>query len=1096
MGVNGFYLRSSGSILSLCLALATMGATACGGSDGGNEQGELAPGDVRFADLQGGFWVTEDTAAGASTQVLQFLTASQARALYGDRGVIGVGTAVLGTAMLDDMLAAFGDDDPMALVFPRGGGQVRTVYAVRVRDGNLGLSALGESARNVEDGVLFEFGFTEPVDVRMTRFVRNERLEFGVGDEPGPLGGAFTWRDDCRWNGRAGWVFTVTANYEIDPTPWTVSALTGSGDFINYFHHDTGYLGSQVWSNGACPVSSIRSLPLRTGNTLVPWGQDDVAVLYHGPDGLRGGVVDDALAADLATLDETVDGRIQTWRAVDDTTLVVLEQHERGPDSLFLPMRRTVLSNLTQRSDRPLPPIPADARDVNLRLLPDGRATWSGTVQAAPGEPRQLVAGIELTDGVWTPVELVDETDDGVVVDLRAEDAGATVWVDAEQRVTAIASARAVIPPLHRGRPLSERSDALVRIHQGRAEVHVLTASVQGQFARRDGLRDGRGDLDSRGTFVWLSQLDEVEDDDDRLVVTRWPVDGVPHVQAVAFGVAARALESEFFQNAIYKGTPIPSQPELVLGDDGSVIAGDGWARTYVRPADGAAVSERYDVTIALDDAPPGARLYSSREPVFDCTEECTMTVDRGTVVDVRVDVPDGWVAVAPTEARCTDLELDAGYCVLVADADAEHRFAFRRTLVEAVADTVGDWYMIDAVAGSDGVIAAHIATAGRQLADGTEVTGASPQSPVEALARWSGTSFSWLRRLEGDLSLRTWSFAGNGDVVALLVADRGATSYVDPDLGELTPRADDRVVLRLDASNGTTREARIAPLPDRFAAYGEGLDAMGRLIVVGESLGEITDDERTGLSISAGQRAIIRYEPDGTARLVASEPIGRPGTGQTRVMPLGTDRALVLRDTADGGLRRQVIGDDGAVARDDVLALSVDGASVATVDLAVSPGGDELLIAFLATGDAQVEDDVLSGSAPSVVVFALDPAGEVGDPVRLDLPEASFDDRPRAITRLADGSYMAAANRQYFGQESFIVEDVGAITTGPVVGRGGDLSGYVTGALSALDDGRVVWMARHWGGQVIRPYTMPGSFTAVLAPDRLLTTQDMLVRE
>jgi len=1073
--------------------VASLAGSACGGDDGGGAGGDVTPGAVRFDDLRRGVWVSDPTVDGNTPRTLQFLTAAEARALYGNSGVPGVGGAVVGAAWLDDMLAAFGPDDPMLIQFPRGGGQVQDVYAVRVRDGVVSLSRLGEQASNVTDGVLFEWGFTQPVDVPIERFVRGESLVLAQTPAAGAIASTYNWAEDCRWTGRAGWVWTATNGLENDTIPVVASTLTRAGEFVGYFSHKRGQTSSQFWRNGGCPIGSRLVLPIRTGNVLVPWGERDAAVLYHDESGLRGGVVNEATAETLAGVAATVDGRIEGWRFLDSTTLVVLEQSERDRTGFFLPMQRTILRNLTDAEPWPLPAIDPALQDVAVRLMPDGRATYTAKRPLLRDAPAVFEAGIEVSDGVWEAVSLVGTTDDGRQVDLSDPEVGASAWIDADGRVTALVRASAVIPALHPGRRVDPKYDALVRLEDGRATVHMLPSSTRGQFMSGSFLRRGRADLDAHGTFYFFSQLDEREEDESRLTVTRWPVSEAPTVQAVSVGVQSVFEESGFFDNAIYRGTPFASQPHMALNDDGSVLVSDGWARTFVRPADALMRSERYSVTFTLQDAPAGARLTSTHAPAVDCTDTCTVEVDRGTIFGLTLDVPPGWAAKAPESARCTTRELDNGYCFVVAEDDGEHVFTFAQTPIDAQSTATGGWWFLDAVAGSDGVFAARIGSGGGLLPDGTEVTDASNTSPAEALTFWSATKFDWLRRIDASLPLRAWAFTPSGDVVALHEGVGGVRDYDDPQLGSLPIRAGQRLVVELSAATGDTRSAHVLAYPQGLAVYAEGLDAGGRVLVVADTLRAI-DDAATGLTLDTGRRVVLLWGDDGRATVLSDAPTARHVPGARYVQPLGDTHAVAVTPSADGA-RVEIVGGDGSLASDLALTLSVGGATLSTDALRFDPRASELLVSFLADGDAQVGDRSLPGSVPAVIVFALNAEGEVSDAVRLDLPEASYDTRPRAATRLHDGRLMAATNRGRFGQEALMVEDLGAVAVGPAFVPSGTLSGYETRSLTPLADGRVVWTARHWGGQVIRPYAMLGSFAAVLAPDRLLATQDMLER-
>lgn len=1072
-------------ILSLaCVAASTF--VACGGDDDESGDGTISPDSVRFSDLTGAFWISESVEGQSLPEVWQFLTAQQAQELYGGIGAPGLDTAALGSISFDELMTGFEPDSQLVLVFPRGGGRLNRVLAARVRDGVISVSELGEAARNVEDGVLFEFGFSPPVDIPIESLTRDAELVLGEEAQNSRVPQRFTWLQDCRWTGRAGWVSTFTNSISVETIPVVSSALTRSGEFVSFFEHGPGGFSSQFWRNGACPIASRLDLPIRTGNTLVPWGQNDVAILYHDADGITGGVANSDTAARMEQLSQRIDGRIAQWVALDERTLVVLEQDQRGPDSLFLPWRRTRLVDLTTREPWPMPEVDPALRNVTIRLLPDGRATYWALRPGSGDQSESLVAAIESEAGVWQDVALQGVTETGVSVDLSRVEARASLWIDADSRVTALAYASQVVQPSHPGRRVDIDVDTLVRIHDGSATVFPLPVSPRFDHTTATFIGRGAGDLDASGTFWGFGQLGEVEAEDTRLTVIRWPTDEAPTVQAVVTGIETRIEESLFFQNAVFKGTPVASQRQLVLGPDGSAIISDGWARTFVRPENELAQSTQYQVTVSLADPPPGASVRSVFAPALDCDSSCELTVDRGTVLGLQFDVPPGWIVVAPPEARCSLTLLDSGFCSVVADAEQTWEFSFAPTPLLELSDEFGGWYFLEGMPGPDGSFAARLATAGGVLPDGTEVTDASPQNLAEYISSWNGPAFRWLRPLQRDLPLAAMSVGETGEVHAVLQATGAIRSWSDPDLGAIEIRSGERLLLTLDAETGQTISRRVFPLPDGAAVRAEGVNRQGDWVAVVETTRTVDLDAFWGLGFGADSRHVLWAGRESGNAVVVSGQIQRTPGGSTQVVPLGTQDMLIV-STAPDGVRFETVQSGEQILRDETIQISDATGAIPVSDLLLTSLSDEALVSFLAEGNATVNGVTLADADISVIVLPVAVEGQAGTPVQLSLDEASFEPRVRATTRLTDGRLMAITNRMQFGQEAITLQDEGTLALGPSAPRPGNFQGYESRVLSAREDGRVVWVARHWSGQSIRPYRMPGSFAALLDVETLL---------
>lgn len=157
----------------------------------GDDSGNPSVSEVTFNDLQGGFWLGVDD-QGQVDHWLQFTTAKRARELYGGLASPASGSVTFGTPTADELFSYFGEHDPLALVFYSRNPKIDEVYAIKVSEGKIQASRLGEGASSVEHGVLFQFGFHEPFSAQMTRFERNREARA----RQGPLElSAVGWRD-------------------------------------------------------------------------------------------------------------------------------------------------------------------------------------------------------------------------------------------------------------------------------------------------------------------------------------------------------------------------------------------------------------------------------------------------------------------------------------------------------------------------------------------------------------------------------------------------------------------------------------------------------------------------------------------------------------------------------------------------------------------------------------------------------------------------------------------------------------------------------------------------------------------------------------
>lgn len=1044
-------------LLLLTLALSLTACNSCGGDD---NHGEVDPGRVKFDHLQGGFWVSVDDASKDDT--MQFLTAGQVRELYGGQGIEGTTTATLGSRTVDELMDYFEPDHDVMLTF-RDGVRLSDVYAVQVADGSIGLSRLGEVAGNVTDGVLFTFGFAEPYDVPITAFTQKEQLSTGENEINFPR--ELIWREDCRWRDGPGWVNIGSLDLDSNAVPWALTYVSKSGDVVTHrYNFATTYLRA-----GRCPVNAAVGIASQTGHTVVPWGSDGGALLYHDETAqLRGINLAEIMNQEMVT--QLPDGRIGPWRVIDDRTFAVL--HRLGDGSANPPQfSRSRLTDLTAAAPWPFPELPDGVTDAKYRLLPDGRAM--AQARDNRGESLRHYLAVETAGGAWEELALAGTLADGTLVDLGPHRSGVEFVVDSAHRVTAVAPAAGVLPQLHPRRPVS--GDVLVRLGGGQAQLHVIPPAIHGAHFRithETGYFDVAPDdaVHLIGEYAVASEQQSGHPTYTQLVHTRWPVDEQPSVQLL--GVDRSLGDTRFVESPMWLGTPIATNRQFVLGADGSVIASDGWARTYVQAPDSARRVEQVPVSFELVNAPPGARIRSSTGPEFDCDASCEVDVPAASFLAVWIDVPAGWIADPSPSWDCTLAQLDAGYCFARA-AEEQFTLTFRRTPVLEVSEVNPSGVFLEAVGGKDGRYLVKIGSPGGTLPDGTEVTGASNQNLFEAVSLWQGTQFHWLVPQHESLPFRKFRFADNGDVLVAYEATGFNGSFAAP-TGDLALERGDHVVARYAAADGALLSATVFSAGAALSVDNALPLADGGFAVVAATLRAEVDDATTGLTFGANEAVLVIWSPDGEASLVRTWP----GNQRGELHAVGDHVAVVLF----GAQTNVVVANAaGEVVADRTFDWVRSGAIVPR-DILLQSQGDELLIGTVVDGESTFDGHALPGTGLGVFVAAMNTAGEFSDVARLPVePPQIGRGAPRALARLNDGQLMANIGWDFFGREAFLFSEDDDVVLGPSFRRDGTYLGYETHLALPQADDTLLWVARHWSEQILRPYALGPDFSMVL---------------
>lgn len=1046
----------------------------------GDDSGNPSVSEVTFNDLQGGFWLGVDD-QGQVDHWLQFTTAKRARELYGGLASPASGSVTFGTPTADELFSYFGEHDPLALVFYSRNPKIDEVYAIKVSEGKIQASRLGEGASSVEHGVLFQFGFHEPFSAQMTRFERNQKLgldkdHWNYRRSDGEI--TYTWQADCQWRHPTGWGGAGVPLLEMTKTPWALSVLTESGDFYLYHERDDTLLSGLVWRRGMCPVASRVYLPARVGNAMLPWGKDGAALLYHSDDGeLKGAVVNDALVAELEALDEKVEGRIGTWRKVDETTLVVLEQSQRDDIGYWLPFRRTRLFDLKHTEPWPVPDIVEGDEVLHMDLLPDGRAYYHAYRRNAAHEVREVVA-MESESGQWKELSLNGTTSDGVTIDLALRQGDGSLHVAGDGSVVGVVPAKDVFEA-HPRRPIHESVRALVRVAEGKLERYLLPSSSESA----KGTREAYFTVDDVGS---LRGFYTTGDETPYLAMLTWNPKALPEFRA--FAKDSSIFGNGFFGGGYFKGTNFATQRQTMFGPQGSILLGDGWSRTFVKPRNDMYRAAARKLTVRLENAPSGARLVSAHAPEMVCEDECSVNVEVGTLFGYRVEYPGGWIA--DTEGRCTVSNLDAGFCSELVWEDTEVVVRFRKTPVVDMTRINPSGVFEQVVTGRDGVYLAQLASSGGTLPDGSEVTGASNLSPQRSLSVWQGLDFLWLRRLDEYETLEAYGVADDGDVLAVISASVRKT-FAPPGGPEVEVTTNDKALLRLAGADGSLLDVTKLGIPEGLRVDSLLLSGTGELWLAGNAFNAISAPA-LGVDLSANDEVVLRYGTDGRITVYAQPSPGtRPRKSQLYRLPRGNVLEWRVRD---GEMGRRVFDAGGTLLTDDSMKFTgVLPASLPFTGLVTSAMEDELLVALHGTGELAFGDELVDGEHYTAVA-SIDELGAVRELKVLPLAEAPYEDSPRAVTRLRNGRIMVASSRERFGQEVLQVEGQADLRIGPVFVRSGDITGYQTHALIPSDTG-VLWVARHWAGQVMRPFTLGPTFGALLDPAELPGSEALLER-
>ncbi|TVR04084.1 MAG: hypothetical protein EA398_03065 [Deltaproteobacteria bacterium] len=1061
---------------------------ACGGKDTRDGE-EVSPSQVRHADLARGFWIADpDSPSPISVdqQILQFTTVNEARALYGDLGVIhGTGGTLLQT--LDQSLEWFSGDDRILLTFSRTvSGRISIVAGTRVSGGSVGLSRLGF--------VGFDYGFAPPEERPIRRFVRGEELVLGheLDDD---LAFRYRWAPDCHWTTDSGWT-TAGAVLDAPHNPWFSVGLTRTGELVGAFHptRDDG-LQMLVWAEGACPVYGLSSsLPMRAGAQLIPDAEDGLVGVRRTASGL--GTVHVRPGQALVESEEgpaEEQTPVEQLRRLPDGRVVFLETDLRL-DRSQSSAARWVARPGEMAAPWPLPPLPSFDDNLHVRLRADGTGAivWFERV----GAERVRRVQVERPGGAWQDISLQGTTADGATLDLS--DPALDVWgleVDVDGRVVAMVPAEVLIPAVHFARPLPSGAKALVRLDGEAVEATFLPTASLGRLYQTHMAADG--------TWRGFGEFGPSDQPGTTLEVVTWPVG--EEVQVLQPGIVTRGNQRGlhgFWDFAWYLGTYIWHRRHVHVEEDGAILISNGWSQAIVRPSDALHRPRERTVTLALEDAPPGARVETVHAPRVVCEETCDVTAAQGTVLGLRVVSPPGWVVEG--SRSCRESYVDAEVChvvvepgwtcleghegepdAAVCEARSTHVFRWRRTPAVELTDAAVPGWWGAATADADGEVLAILNMTEGVLSDGTEVSGGDNSDPVPVLTRWSGTALRWAAPLPRYALVDGLGFARNGDALLVLQApDRRTLSFPEVEGGEEVPMpGGTRAVVRLAADDGRLLGAPRFEVPRYVTARAHAVTPDGVPLTFGRAGRPSGAGGDPGdVEVPLEHELLLRHADDGGVEVLHERPETRGGgEAMFAVHPSG---GLLFVRMLDGVVHWEAFDADLRSQGSEGQTLDIEGRLFR--DLKVVPAGEGYLLGVVG-GSVSPSDGrpVVDGSS-ALLVLELDATGGLERAVALpNAGEPMGAGTLMGLTRLPDGRVAGSVRRGTAGGvEALLLEGEEALNLGSLSTQVTQQEGFLSVGLFARPDGTLVWVARPWQQvMVLRPFLLRSPFLVRLDP-------------
>lgn len=1081
------------------LVMAAMYAMGCGGGSGSSGE-EVDPSQVRHRDLSSGFWVAVEGGGNVVSfdeAILQFTTVERARALYGELGVVH-GAGGRNAITVDQSLSFFDGDDSILLTFTRDRGRVQRIEAVRVAGGKVGRSRLGF--------VGFDYGFEQPIEVPIERFVRGESLVWRryEGVEQGQ---AYRWVEDCRWLSESGWEST-RAVLDGPYNPWFSVGMTQSGDIVGGFHPDvTNRFQMLVWQEGACPVyASETALPMAAGAQLLSDGAEGLVGIRRTTSGL--GTVH--LRPEMPLV-ESVDEPpltqtpVEQIRRLDDGRIVFLETDLRLDRSQSA-AERWVARPGESAEPWPLPALPSFDDNLHVRLRADGRAfiTWTESIR---GEGRTNRLQREEADGTWRDIQLEVTTEEGVTLNLAAFDRHlAPLEMGVDGQIVVLVSAEGWVSPPHTSRRLPAGARAVVRVVDGVATMRLLPAGSGGRtFAAH---------LTADGTWRGFGEYGPADREGTELEVITWKPDG--ELEVLRPGLITRPNQRGlhgFWDFAWYLGTYIWHRRHLQVEDNGALLVSNGWSSAFVRPPDAAFKPREVTIRLELENAPEGARLESMHGPDFVCEASCEVTAPWGTVVGMRVTSPPGWVVEG--SSLCPERYVDAELCTVVVlpgwtcpeDHEGEpsapaceeqrtYRVAWQPTAVLDMTDAQlpGWWGSVVADARGDALGLLNVVAGA--LPDGTVVEGGDNADPIPVVTRWQGTRLQWATPLPRYGVVEFMGFMDSGDPLIVLGAPDRRTLTLPEGVGVEGDvlRSGERAVLRFAQTDGRWVEATRIALPAYFVPRAFATTALGNPLSFGRSFTPTASSQSPADAvIPLDHELLLHHLPDGSVEVLYERPETRGG-GSARFAAHPDGGLLFLR--LEGNLLHWHAYDaDLQPLGGSTEGLDLQGHNL--LDAYAVADTDGFLVGFAGASVAPDGTPVVDGSH-AVVVLTLDRRGTLLRSVALPNDVSLHPGKVLGLTRLADGRLMAVVRRGTAGGiEALLLEGEPPMNVGSFSTQVTQQEGFLTAGLFARPDGTLAWVTRIWERpMVLRPFFLRGTSIVKLDPEVWTTLPQSMLSE